>query len=453
LTETHIREYGKPELFHTIGLAERKFSDDPKKNLELKKYAYKRFLSHIQEAYPNAKTLIAAWDFYIRLTPDEVQEIIQLFDPEHTLILDYTADLKYEKSCIEKWGVVGKFPWIFGLFHGYMPQSHVHGDYEFIAKKISEADADPYCKGMDFWPEMSHSDTLMLSYFAENAWRPTGRSIEEVAEDLCRKRYGAAAEQLWDIWRTALPLLRLPDIDYTSCAYNLLQNIVLVRVTDTTHPDHEKYVRMWTERTAKEKSFDGTIVTLLQKIRALPGEVLEDPFVLRDCVDLVRSVLTQMLHIHYVDAALQFAAWQRGEAEAEAVLAKWTYCRGLLESFPEVLNTHADYSMLETLREQGKDRPVNPFFAEALKENLLNKYCRTAAYELAAYVYRKEADVLGDWIVRCVAEGQTGAFPTAEFQQAQDKIRREFMELPFEAMHPTGLVPLHDAIDRLLARI
>jgi hypothetical protein len=93
LTDTHVAVYGKPEIFHTIGLAERTYNDDRRKNLELKKFAYKRFLDHIYDQYPNARVLIAAWDFYFRLQPEEVQEIIGMFDPAKTLILDYTADL------------------------------------------------------------------------------------------------------------------------------------------------------------------------------------------------------------------------------------------------------------------------------------------------------------------------------------------------------------------------
>ena len=321
LTETHIREYGRPEMFHTIGLAERKFSEDPKKNLELKKYAYKRFLARIQEQYPNAKTLIAAWDFYIRLQPEEVQEIIRMFDPETTLILDYTADLKYEKSCIEKWNVVGKFPWIFGLFHAYMPQSHIHGDYEFIAEKFALADQDSFCKGMDFWPETSHSDTLMLAYFTENAWRPSGRGIEEVAREMCQKRYGLAAETMWDIWRTALPLLRLPDIDYTSCIFNLLQNMVLTQLLDQNHPHHAERVEMWQERVASQLPMDVVIGALVKAVRDLPQEWMNDPFIHRDCVDLVRSVLTQMLHIHYIRGALLLDTWRAGKGSVQVLLS------------------------------------------------------------------------------------------------------------------------------------
>ena len=170
LTETSVKEYGRPDIFHTIGLAERKFSDDPKKNLELKKFAYKRFLTHIHENYSNAKVLIAAWDFYFRLTPDEVKEIVKMFDPENTLILDYTVDLKFEKSNMDKWGIIGNFPWIFGLFHSYMPQSNIHGDYDFIGRKIAEANADPYCKGMDF--SQRYIDAHLLCGKRLEAYRP-----------------------------------------------------------------------------------------------------------------------------------------------------------------------------------------------------------------------------------------------------------------------------------------
>lgn len=31
LTEASVKYYGRPDLFHTIGLAERKFSDDPRR--------------------------------------------------------------------------------------------------------------------------------------------------------------------------------------------------------------------------------------------------------------------------------------------------------------------------------------------------------------------------------------------------------------------------------------
>ena len=450
LTDTHVKEYGKGEIFHTIGLAERTYNDDRRKNLELKKFAYKRFLDHIYETYPNAKVLIAAWDFYFRLLPEEVQEMVKLFDPEKTVILDYTADLKFEKSNLEKWGIQGKFPWIFGLFHGYMPQSHVHGDYDYIGKKIADADADPCCKGMDFWPELSHSDTLMLTYFAENAWRPTGRSIYDVAKDMCYNRYGAHAEAMWDVWETFLPLINLPDIDYTSCCFNLLYNGILKSLADAQNPDHEKNLAQWSKVVAAQRPYDSNIKTLLEKIKNLPGEVTEDRFAYRDCVDLVRSVITQKLHIDYLDACMSVSAWGKGELAAEQVLAKWTACRQLMAAFADVLDAHEDYSMYQTLLDQGKNRPVNPYFADALKDNLLNNYCRTAAFELVKYVYCKESAVFEKWVTDSIAAGKAAPLPADIFEKDRNRIFDEFKALPFEQMHTQPACDLPTAIDRVL---
>ena len=450
LTETSVAEYGRPDLFHTIGLAERKFSDDPKKNLELKKFAYKRFLTHIHENHPNAKILIAAWDFYFRLNPDEVKEIVKMFDPENTLILDYTVDLKFEKSNMDKWGIMGNFPWIFGLFHAYMPQSNVHGDYDFIGKKIAQADADPCCKGMDFWPELSHSDTLLLTYFAENAWKPTGRSISQVAGEMCHNRYGENAATMWDVWETFVPMLNLADIDYTSCCFNLLRSGILKRLSDTTNPDHEKSMQKWTEVVEYQKPFNSNIVTLLRKIKALPKEVLDARFVLRDCVDLIRSALVQKLHIDYMDTCILFARWQAGEVDGDSVLAKWEENGKLLGALADILGTHEDYSMYATLCHQGKNRPVNPCFEDALKDNILNDYCRTAAFELVKFVYTKESAVFGQWVADCIAAGKAEAIPAEAFEAERTKIFDAFKAQPLQDMHAEAPCDLYTAIDRVL---
>jgi len=450
LTEASVENYGRPNMFHTIGLAERKYSDDSRKNLELKKFAYKRFLGLIHEKYPNAKVLIAAWDFYFRLTPDEVKEIVKLFDPENTLILDYTADLKFEKSNMDKWGIMGNFPWIFGLFHAYMPQSNVHGDYDYIGKKIAQADADPFCKGMDFWPELSHSDTLMLTYFAENAWKPTGRSIGEVARDMCGSRYGEYSDKMWAVWERFLPLINLADIDYTSCAFNLLKHGVLRRLIDVDRPEWEVSRKKWGDLVAAQRPCDGEIAALLKTVRNLPREVQESRFVLRDCVDLVRSVIVQKLHVDYIDAAIAFAQWRKGTVDGETVLAKWEHCRRLMEALGKVLDAHKDYSMYETLCHQGKNRKVNPFFEDALKDNLLNDYCRTAAYELVTFVYCKEAAVYSKWVADCVAAGEGTAVPAEAFEAERSRIFEEFKALPLKDMHTEKACSLNEAIDCLL---
>ena len=77
LTETHIRHYGKPELFHTIGLAERRCYADPAANHSMKRYTYRRIIRRLRKAYPDAPLLIASWDFCMYWKPEEVRELLK----------------------------------------------------------------------------------------------------------------------------------------------------------------------------------------------------------------------------------------------------------------------------------------------------------------------------------------------------------------------------------------
>ena len=52
LTSAHIKHYGSPELFHTIGLAERGCYNDPVKDFQLKLYAYRKIEQNIHSQYP-----------------------------------------------------------------------------------------------------------------------------------------------------------------------------------------------------------------------------------------------------------------------------------------------------------------------------------------------------------------------------------------------------------------
>ena len=439
LTDTHVKEYGQGQIFHTIGLAERDFFDDRDKNLELKKLAYKRFLAHFNAKYPNAKTLIAGWDFYFRLKAHEVRDMVKIFDPEKTLILDYSSDLKREENDFEVWDIMGKVPWIFGIFHGYAPDSHTHGDYDFIAKKLAVAASDPFCKGMDLWPELSHSDTLMLEYFRENAWHPTGRTIGEIAEDLSQKRYLVHKEPMKKVWQDFVPLLKLstgPGRDEgINIPYHLLGlNAKHIKLIDPTTEDKEARLRRAEEQITEAKAYDGVILHLLKTVAELPREVTEDQFALRDCVDLIRTAVLIRLHYGYFEGSLLFDRWNKGEAEADAVLAKWDFCRKLLDLYGDILRVHKDYSMYETLRELGANRKVNPAFEEALKDNGLCGYCRSAVYEALRYVYVKEADVLADWIRRSIQAGKAEAVPTEDFLEAGKQIFAEFKATPLADM-------------------
>ena len=208
LTQAHVQAYGSPEIFHTIGLAERQVFTNRAENLEMKLFAYRRIIAKLREHYPQAPLLIASWDFYYPgWNGEEVSSLLKILNPQNTLIFDYTSDLP-DKS-FQNWGVVGKFPWIFGIFHAYEWENELRGNYDVIRQRMPIAAADPYCKGFVYWPENSHSDSLMLEFFTENAWKPETLTPEALLPTFCRDRYQTAAEPMFAAWQAALPLIRM----------------------------------------------------------------------------------------------------------------------------------------------------------------------------------------------------------------------------------------------------
>ena len=154
LTKAHIDNYGRPDIFHTIGFAERRYSDDREVNLRMKLYIYRRICRFLKENYPNAPLMLASWDLWQQYKPDEVQKLTAELDPEQTIILDYTSDTARENN-FTNWGVVGKFPWIYGIFHGFEPDSDIRGNYALTDERLKIAAEDEYCKGLILWPELS----------------------------------------------------------------------------------------------------------------------------------------------------------------------------------------------------------------------------------------------------------------------------------------------------------
>ncbi|MBO5021071.1 MAG: hypothetical protein J6D52_10445, partial [Clostridia bacterium] len=92
LTETMVNEHEKSSaLFHTIGLGERKMFKDKDKNFALKQIAYRRIAENIRQRYPDSKLMLASWDFCGFWSPEEVEKLLTEFDPEKTILLDYTS--------------------------------------------------------------------------------------------------------------------------------------------------------------------------------------------------------------------------------------------------------------------------------------------------------------------------------------------------------------------------
>lgn len=452
LTDTHIKEYGKPEMFHTIGLAERTYGDDRRAGLDLKKYAYRKIIDSVSRNYPNAPMLIASWDFFFCLKPDEIKEITSLFNPEKTIILDYTVDLKAKNNDFETWDIVGKMPWIFGIFHAYEPQNHIHGDYEYINKKLEVANNDPLCKGMAFWPELSHSDTLMLEYFRENAWKPQNRSINEIATQMCHNRYGSDAQTMLEIWNAFLNTMKLPTRARMASFFDILDtNAIFLSMFQLEHerqPDCEKY---WDGFEDYEKSFVPDMKKVLSMISDLPESVYELPFIHRDTVDMLKTVVMKKMQYACIKLSSSILRWYRGENEENQIKDLIDYIEKMLDLFGDVLGLHEDNCMYNSLLDLKKNREINPYFENALKDNVINWYCRTNAYEAVKGVYKKEFTVFKEWMLDKLSSNDRTNVDMSSFSEEKERILEEFKSIPLAEFHQNQKPDYKEVLKNLIA--
>jgi len=453
LTDTHIKEYGRPDMFHTIGLAERTYNEDRRANLDLKKYAYRTIINNIAEKYPNAPLLIAAWDFFFCLESDEVREITSLFNPDKTIILDYTVDLKSENNDFENWDIVGKFPWIFGIFHSYEPQNHIHGDYEYITEKMKIADKDDFCKGMAFWPELSHGDTLMLEYFRENAWNPQNRSINEIASDMCFKRYEEDEAKMLEIWNAFLPTMKLPTRDYMASFFDVLntEKAIFLKMFMLEHKDQAECEKYWNGFEDLEKPFIKDMKNTISLIYKLPENVYTKPFIHRDVVDMIKTIVIKKTHYSFIKLSHLILRWRRGKNEEKQIREILEYNEKMLCIFKEILGLHEDYSMYHSLLELKKNRPINPYFENTLKENVVNWYCRTSAYEAVEGIYIKEFAVFKKWLEEKIEANDRTNMDMSSFSEEKERIFEEFISIPLKDFHVTDRRGYKEVIADLLS--
>ena len=168
-----------------------------------------KLLDHFKEKYPNAPLLIASWDLWGWFDDDEVQRLLSELDPNQAIIFDYTSDTVRDHN-FTKWDIVGKFPWIFGLFGGYEPDSDIRGFYHWSNERIKLAKSDQFCKGMVLWPELSHGDTFMTEYATHNAWEKETMSIEEFIDFYCNNRYSSENRVAMEkLWQTFMPIVEM----------------------------------------------------------------------------------------------------------------------------------------------------------------------------------------------------------------------------------------------------
>ena len=428
LTQAHIDNYGSPQIFHTIGTAERTLSNDPEKNLEYKLYTYRRLISKLREHYPNAPLLLTTWDLYT-WSPKDVEKLLSQLNPNNTILFDLRGDqpLTTDYDFVD-WGLVGTLPYVFGIFHAGERESDLRGHYNYIEKRMPAAVNDPMCKGFVFWPETSHSDPLMLEFYTHNSWSPDKLTPEEIIPEMCAKRYGEYAAVMEKAWMACLPLMLK------------FQELPLYRDTYYHEETNENNVKDYRRRLDSVDAQLAELPTILQRLSEVPyGQ--GNAFVDRDAIDLARTISGRMFAVEVYRYKIVQDEWKNGRASASDVRKAGDSALRMLKSVRDILTLHDDYSLNATMKQmESAYSPLNPTFAQTLKSDSENEYCRTYILELFDYVFIPEFEGYLKYFnnrvrTKAVTDEQNG------YNVCLNDVREAFYEKPLSEMTPLNPRP------------
>ena len=424
MTKAAVDAYGqgapKPQLLHTIGLGERMCYKDRKKNFDLKIQALDKFLARAHTDYPDAKVLLAGWDFYNTWKPEEVRALLPRLDPERDIIWDYEADVAPigHKNNFTNWDVIGKYPYTFSMFLAYENALDARANYPLIEARQKMAQDDPFCKGYILWPESSHTDTLGLRFFTANAWAAKPVPHGDVLDEFCASRYGKNAESMKAAWKAALPASWLRGWGSNYGRYMVGFGFDAGAAAGT--------IKKWSEPVMEAEAVFGLLARM----------PWEDGFVRRDAIDIARMVLDRVIALRTMELCRDIATWRTGKCKvgdgnlvvrAEKIVA-------LNEKMADLLALDTDYSLWETYQRMDAIEKIrNPAFEKTLFENASCPYCRSHQYELARHWYTPHVRKMTERLAKAVASGDR----MAAFSEGAEKERRALKAKPLESLKPT----------------
>jgi len=465
LTATHIHDFGQPRMFHTIGMAERTFGKDARDNLQRKLYVYRKTQQILREHYPDAPLIIAGWDF-LGWNNQDVRRLLTEFDPQKTIVFDYTADAG-ARATFRDWGLLGGFPWIFGIFHSFARNSDIHEDYTILSERLRLAAADEKCLGLAVWSEISHSDTFLLEYLGANSWQPRELDLPAALRRYCRTRYAPDAagcmEKLWKAFLDASQTVHWDDPRGEGRLWFAEPQYRMLGASAFVHLPPERLPRLRADY-ARFRSGLATAPEVLAGLANVAGSGPEDLFLRRDALDMARTVANRALLSALICAAIDLDGWREGKTEAAVVRKRAELSRQLMDALADVLALSDEFSMHATLKRLERARPlagvapaVNPHSELTLKSNAENDYCRSHHYELVRHVYRPELDAFWEWALGRIEAGDKSPWRRpAEFSGKAKTIDDRFYATPLAAMAPApaqGAGPLAQAMMRLASLV
>ena len=407
LTQTAVDAYGQgkdQQLLHTIGLGERNCFTNRSENLALKIACLEKFLARAHRDYPNAKTLLAGWDFYFTWKPDEVRALVARLDPKRDIIWDYegdsTRDYRPEMMGLggnnfTQWGVVGKFPYTYSVFLAFESALDVRANYPLIEARQKIVQNDPKCVGYIFWPESSHTDILLLRHFTANAWSREAVPVADVLDEFCHSRYGANAERLKAIWQKVIPMSYM--LDWGSNYSYLFTRETLGR-------------SQWNAGKELSLKWGPAVAEAPAVFAALADVDWRGEAMRRDTIDLARTALDRLIIQRTREFVRDYELWRANKRSGDDLVARIDVLAALVERMADVLALHTDYSLWESyLRLDAVEKVRNSDFPQVLFENASCSYCQSHQYELARHWYAPRARAFARRVAELVAAGDRKA--------------------------------------------
>lgn len=298
--------------------------------------------------------------------------------PEDVIIWDYEADA-YINTWFAEWDIIGKRPYVFGIFMAYEAGLDSRMDYEKIALRQKMVADDQMCKGYILWPESSHVDSIGIEWFAKNSWRADAPALRPIVEDYCMRRYPNEANAMADLWMKTIPVSTNMQVVWRWNAY-----LPIFRYLGEGLVKKEMRER-WPE--AKRKGFFGDLPEVVDALKSLDWDASE--FLKRDMVDIAR-VWADRVAVDAENAMFrEYFKWLDGDKLAEgrfAELVEVAYAR--LDALAVLLAQHTDFSLCDTYDRLVREHPVEySGFMSVLIDNSANSYCASHHAELARHCY------------------------------------------------------------------
>ena len=429
ITEASIANYGRADLLHTIGLGERRCSTNRAENTRIKVEVLERNIAEARKRHPGSKILLAGWDFYQEWRPEEIKDLFARLDWKDLVLWDYEADatqdfrrdMKGLLNNFTKWDVVGRLPYTFGIFLCLEQGLDCRADYPVLEERQKAVKDDPFCKGYIFWPESSHTDTLLLHYFTQNSWRAGVRTADELRADFCRQRYGAGlAERMTRCWKA---------VNDVSAGIGWSGNYG-ARCTLVPSPSADLQ-----DRVPTTEELMAQYGPLFAELADVPWNT---PFEVRDTIDLARTAGDRLAIAARVDLVNTWRAWRNGKAAGEDVLKAADRFVVLGEAMADLLDLHTDYSLWESFgRLDAIERIRNPDFEHVLVDNATCGYCRSHQAEAARHYYLPAMRMLAETIRGKVAANDKAGYDMKALRDRFEGLRESLLQRPLGEMRPT----------------